>query len=203
MPLVPHPDSDRLHRCLNRCLPFAASWTGTVFRATHIEFATRGDIVSGEGARLHGARWTPKGGFRTVYGSLRAEMALSELLEGHRRKGLPDVHALPVVVVGLDVSLVRVLDLTTRQIRRSLGVSLRDMTGEPWERLQRRGREALTQAIGRLACASGLEGLLVPSAVPGSSSERNLVVFRDQLLPGSRVEVVHPEQLATRREKKT
>ena len=170
MPLTPHPDSDRLYRCLNRWLPFAASWNGTVFRATQIEFATRRDLASGEGPWLHGAHWTPKGGFRTVYGSLRAEMALTELLQGHRRKGLPDVQALPVVLVGLDVSLERVLDLTARQIRRSLGVSIPDMASEPWEQLQRRGREALTQAIGRLAWASGLEGLLVPSAVRGSSS---------------------------------
>jgi RES domain-containing protein len=203
MRLTPHPDSDRLYRCLNRCLPFAASWNGTVFRATHIEFATRRDLASGEGARLHGARWTPKGAFRTVYGSLRAEVALSELLEGHRRMGLPDVQALPVVLVGLDVSLVRVLDLTARPIQRSLGVSRQDMIGEPWEQLQRRGREALTQAIGKVAWASGLEGLLVPSAVPGLSSERNLVVFPDQLSLGSRVEIVHPEHLASRRGKKT
>src|SRR5438552_10853246 len=115
MRLTPHPDSARLYRSLKRCLPFVTSWNGTVFRATHIEFATRRDLASGEGAWLHGARWTPKGGFRTVYGSLRAEMALSELLEGHRRKGLPDVQALPVVLVGLDVSLVRVLDLTARR----------------------------------------------------------------------------------------
>jgi RES domain-containing protein len=130
-------------------------------------------------------------------------MALAELLEGHRRRGLPDVQALPVVVVGLDLSLVRVLDITARQVRRSLGLTLRDLAGERWEQVQRRGGEALTQAIGRLAWSLGLEGLLVPSAVPGSLSERNLAVFPDQVSAPSRVEIVRADKLPVGRGKRT
>ena len=105
-----------------------------------------------------------------------------------------------MAVVGLEVSLQRVLDLTDGKVRQVLAISLGRITTEPWEQLQRRGREALTQAVGRLARAADFEGLLVPSAVP-RLRHRNLVVFTSRLLLGSRVEIVHPEKLATRRRK--
>ena len=201
MRLTPHPDSDRLARAVGRCLPLAAPWAGDVFRATGMEFATRVDLASGEGARKHGGRWTPKGSFRTLYGSLTSEAALAELLEGRRRKGLPDVEALPAALVGLRVALQRILDLTDGGVRRRLRLSHWRLTTEPWEQLQQRGREALTQAVGRLVREAGFEGMLVPSAVPGSR-HGNLVIFSDRLLPASRVEIVHSEQLAARRRKK-
>lgn len=201
MSLAAHPDSTRLARALGRALLLAIPWAGEAFRATDMEFATRPDLASGEGARLHGGRWTPKGAFRTFYGTLTPEAALAELLEGHRRKGLPDGQALPVAVVGFDVALQRVLDLTDGKCRQALGISLGRITTEPWEQLQRHRKEALTQAIGRLARAAGFEGLLVPSAVP-QLTHRNIVVFTGRLVPESRVEIVHPEQLAARRRKK-
>lgn len=201
MPLNLHPDSERLARAIDRCLPLAVPWAGDLFRATDMEFATPRDLASGDGARQHGGRWTPKGSFHTMYGSLTVEGALAEILEGHRRKGVPDVKALPVALVGLRVSLQRTLDLTDGRVRRTLGLSRERVTSEPWEQLPRRGREAITQAVGRLAHAAGFEGLLVPSAVSGSK-DRNLVVFPGQLLSGSRLEIVHAEQLAARRRKK-
>jgi len=201
MSLAAHPDSTRLERAVGRAVLLAVPWAGEAFRATVMAFATRLDLASGEGARLHGGRWTPKGAFRTLYGSLTPEAALAELLEGHRRKGLPDAQALPVAVVGLDIKLQRVLDLTDGRCRQALGISLGRITTEPWERLQRRRKEALTQALGRLARQAGFEGLLVPSAIP-RRTHRNIVVFIGMLMPESRVEIVHPEQLAARRQKK-
>ena len=94
-------------------------------------FATHRDLASGNGARKHGGRWNPKGSFRTFYGALSAESALVELLEGRRRKGLPDMQALPVALAGIRASLQQVLDLTDGAVRRRLGVSLRRMTTEP------------------------------------------------------------------------
>jgi RES domain-containing protein len=202
MNLLHHPDSDRLAQGIARCIPLAGSWAGEAFRATALAFATRRDLASGDGARKHGGRWNPKGGFRTFYGALSAEAALMELLEGRRRKGLPDIQALPVALAGFHVSLQQVLDITDGVVRRQLGVSLRRMITEPWEQLQRGGREALTQAIGRLAQATGLEGLLVPSAV-ARTKHRNLVVFPDRLLPNSKITIVRPGQFNSHRRKTT
>ncbi len=137
-----------------------------------------------------------------MYGCLTAEAALTELLTGRRRRGLPDIQSLPVVVVGLKASLQRILDLTNPRVRQILDLSTTRMITEPWERLQQRGREALTQAVGRLTRAAGFEGLLVPSAASGAK-QCNLVVFPDRLLPGSRVNIVHEERLSARRPKKT
>jgi hypothetical protein len=50
-------------------------------------------------------------------------------------------------------------------------------------------REALTQAVGRIAFEAGLEGLLVPSAQVRKS--KNLVVFPENLRLGCRATRPH------------
>jgi hypothetical protein len=73
-----------------------------------------------------------------------------------------------------------------------LRVSLRRLIDERWQEKQERGREALTQAIGRIARDSGFEGLLVPSA---QGSGQNLVIFADRLLHGSRLTIINVGKL--------
>ncbi len=138
----------------------------------------------------------PQGAFRAVYGSLNLETALDEVLAHHRRQGLPEVEALPLTFVGLQVDAQRVLDLTDGRIRRALGISAKRIASEPWRALQNTGQEASTQAIGRLAWHAGLQGLFVPSAIQRMG--RNLVLFPDRLLPGQLV-IVHGERLPVRR----
>jgi RES domain-containing protein len=200
MSLVPHPESERLAEALERCSAFAFSWSGSVFRYADLEFANRRDVASGEGARKSGGRWNPKGGFRVLYASLDLETAQQEIMAHHRSKGLPDAEALPLAVLGFRVEVQRVLDITASSIRRALKLSLNQMRTEPWRALQKDGREAATQAIGRLARDLGFEGLLVPSAARRRG--KNLALFPDQLLPGSRIEVVHGERLPLRPRRK-
>lgn len=194
--LAPHPESAQLERRMQRCLSQATAWTGEEFRAVTPEYANRKDVMSGEGSRQSGARYTPRGAFRAIYGSLDMETALAEMLTHHRRQGLPDSEALPLTFVALSINAQRVLDLTRGEIRRQLVVSTKRLTGEPWRTLQNAGQEALTQAIGRIARACGLQGLLVPSAARARGV--NLVLFPD-VPPPAGVEVRHRERLPARR----
>ncbi len=79
-PLTPHPESDRLRLALEKCRRHLAPWAGVMYRATGTEYANRGDLLSGVGAKLHGGRWTPRGAFNAVYGSLEPQSAGREAL---------------------------------------------------------------------------------------------------------------------------
>jgi RES domain-containing protein len=153
-------------------------------------YANLQDLATGEGSRKAGGRWNPKGGFRTLYLSLTPETALAEALAHHRSQAIPDVEAMPITLAGFQVNVVRLLDLTAQRVRRSLGVTLKQLR-EPWRPAQHAGQEALTQAIGRLARETGFQGLLAPSAVHPKG--RNLVLFPD-LLSESAVRAVHEEK---------
>ncbi|HKB03357.1 MAG TPA: RES domain-containing protein, partial [Gemmataceae bacterium] len=148
--MTPHPEADRLARGLQRCLPLAAPWAGTLYRSASPRYANRDDLISGVGGKSAGARWNPPNSFRTVYASLEVETALAESLAHFRHFCLPVARALPRVLVALEARARRVLDLSDGAVRRTLGVSDRRLLREPWREENRRRREAMTQAIGRL-----------------------------------------------------
>jgi RES domain-containing protein len=159
-----HPDSDRLGRALRKCLAHAIAWSGNLFHSASPRYANKDDLLTGAGSKTAGARWNPPNSFRTVYTSLDVETAVTEALAHFRHYGFSVAKALPRVIVSLEAKYRRLLDLTDGTARRIMGVSERRMLTEPWRELQAKGREALTQAIGRLAYAADLEGLLVSSA---------------------------------------
>jgi RES domain-containing protein len=171
----------------------SSAWTGLLYRFTSIKYASRTDLLSGEGSKKCGGRWNPLGGFKTVYGSTMAETALEESFAHHRRYGIPVQTALPRVLVAVQAHLSKILDLTRGDVRRHLAISTTRMVAEDWQSEQDQGREALTQAIGRMAFVAGLEGLLVPSAAVPSG--RALVVFPDNLAPASLLKIVNARQL--------
>jgi RES domain-containing protein len=170
-----HLDSDRLARALKRALPRAAAWTGELYRSASPRYANKDDLLTGSGSKVVGARWNPPNHFRTVYCSLEVETALDEVLAHYRHYKLPLATAMPRVIVALEGRLQQVLDLRDGSTRRLLGVSARRIRTEPWREEQKRGREALTQALGRVAYEADLEGLLVPSAARKGGS--NLIIF--------------------------
>jgi RES domain-containing protein len=174
-PLTPHPDSERWKRALARALVHLAPWSGVMFRTTGIGYANREDLLSGMGSKRYGARWTPRGAFPAVYGSLDPHTALLETLGTGGRYGIPYEERMPLVMVAVDVELARLLDLTSSAVRKALRVSQSRMVGEDWEAMQRAGEEALTQALARLARGLGVQALLVPSA--RLRGARNLVIF--------------------------
>jgi RES domain-containing protein len=181
-----HPWSRRIRSSLRRSLKYVESWSGTVYRAVFPRYATHTAILSGEGARTWGGRYTPRDIFAAVYASLDPQTALAEVLAEMQHQGLATVDAFPRIFVAIDVRLSRALDMTRVIAQRELGVTSDDLIadiGNPPTRME----ESLTQAIGRVAWELKLEGLIVPSArrITGA----NLVIFPDRLSLESRVRV--------------
>ncbi|HEY6146394.1 MAG TPA: RES domain-containing protein, partial [Thermoanaerobaculia bacterium] len=135
MLLTPHPDYERLRRALTRSPRLARPFSGTAYRSTSPAYAGSKDLVSGEGVRRHGARWNPPG-LAAVYASLLPETAVAEALAQFRRAGIPEFAAMPRVLVALEVSLARVLPLTSGSVRRRLRVSGRRLVNEKWWEMQ-------------------------------------------------------------------
>lgn len=188
-PLLPHPDSGRLDAAVRECVALAVSWEGDAFRFTDLTYANLRDLVTGEGSRKAGARYTPKGAFRTLYFAVDPETALAEVLHHHRSQAVPDAQATPVTLFACRVDVERLLDLTDRRVRRLLGVSLGQLK-ESWRPQQHAGQEALTQAIGRLVREHGFQGLLAPSA--RRRVGKNLALFPERLA-ASELSIYHPE----------
>ncbi len=105
-----------------------------------------------------------------------------------RKLGFAPRELLPRVIKAIHVRVSRLVDTTDGDIRRSLMVSKQRMLDTDWRNANARGKEALTQAIGRAAAETGLEGLIVASAE--RPKEINLVLFVANLSGRSRVEVV-------------
>jgi len=165
-----------------------------LYRSASPRYATRDDLLAGAGSKSAGARWNPPKSFRTVYASLDIETALAEALAHFKHYNLPVAKAMPRVIVALEARLRRVLDLSDGAVRHALSVSQRRLLSEPWREENKRGREALTQALGRLAYEADLEGLLVPSAARRQG--RNLVIFPANLdVPQSWLRLVNKAQL--------
>src|SRR5947207_5671899 len=98
MAIKPHPDFDKIKQGVSALLKMGTSFSGVCYRCTEPQFADQ--IVSGLGSRLHGARWTPKDSFPTVYLCETVEAALQEYLARGRRIRLPDHKSLPMVMAG-------------------------------------------------------------------------------------------------------
>jgi RES domain-containing protein len=188
-----HWDSVRLARGIRRCVPLGARWTGIVYRIASVRRANAEELIAGVGSLLTGGRWTPPGAFRAVYASLGETVALEEARQQNMRQSAPAWMALPLVVTAIDVDLEPVRDLTSGRVRRALLVSRERMLAEPWWAVQDQGREALTQAIGRLARDQGFVALLVPAAVRPSAA--NVVIYPDRLATTNRMAIVNPDRL--------
>lgn len=189
--LSDHPDFDQLLRRVTALLAHAASLREVVFRCSEPTYATEVDLLTGEGSRQHGGRWNPPSSFATVYASFSEATALAEAKANHLYYGLDPVDALPRTIVAVDVKFASVLDLTEGMIRKTLGVSASRMRSDDWRKLVRRGTESLTQAIGRAAYESGLEGLIVPACDGG----QNAVWFPDNLRSTSKVTIRNAAKL--------
>jgi RES domain-containing protein len=199
----PHPDSPRLARALARCRPLSIPWSGIVYRAASVRYANRDDLITGLGAKQNGARWNPPPplpSFAAVYTSLHIATAVQEALSHHRYYHLPVERALPRVIASIQLCLQRVLNLTSPQVLRKLKLTRRRLLEEDWRACNRRGAEALTQALGRLAWHDEWgddrrwEGLLVPSAHDPAGV--NLLAFPGNLHPpGSYLLIINPGQL--------
>ena len=161
------------------------SWRGDVYRLAHPKYASQADFISGAGAKLEGGRWNPPFGVPTLYAASSPELATAETFAFARKSGFTPRTLLPRVIKAISVCVSRLVDTTDGGIRRALMVSKQRMLDTDWRKANAMGKEALTQAIGRAAAETGLEGLIVSSVEqPG---EFNLVLFLNSLRSGSRV----------------
>jgi RES domain-containing protein len=167
----------RLLSAVKPLVPHGRPLNGVWYRCVETSFAH--EIISGEGARLHGGRWNPAGSFRTVYLSDTPETALEEYLSRARRMKWPDHRSLPMVMAGVQVSVRRILDLRLPEVASVLDPLLK-ADRQHWRAIQSK-REAMSQAIGRAARDAGLQGLLAASQQ--ATGGMNLVVFPDKLGP--------------------
>jgi RES domain-containing protein len=191
MRLKPNARSDILATGIGQCRPVAFS--GKLIRVTGMDYANTDDLLSGDGSLHYGGRYNSKGRFRAIYASMELDTATAELLAHHRHQGRPDPEAevFPIAAVSLEIEVDRLLDLTNSSTRRKLKVKLKDLVGD-WQGVQGRGREALTQAIGRLALAASFQGLFAPSAARRGG--RNVVLFRE-LIAEDQLRIIRKEKL--------
>jgi RES domain-containing protein len=178
----------RLANLLRRAVPLE----GTVYRSVAPRYANSSDLLSGEGTRRNGARWSPVG-LAAVYGSFTPQTALEESLAHASYYGLPVHASMPRTFVAIEFTLKLVLDLTDGHNRQVLAISAKRLLRCDWRAEMRAGEAALSQQVGQAASDAGFEALLVSSAADPAG--RNLVVFVDNLQPGSEMAVVAADRL--------
>ena len=186
-----HPDFDQLLRRFAGLVASVDSQRRVVFRCSEPAYANERDLLTGEGSRRYGGRWNPPASFATVYAAFADTTALAEAKANHRYYGLDPGDALPRTIVALEIRLAKILDLTDGSVCKSLGVSATRMRNDDWRMGNRRGDESLTQAIGRAAYQTSLEGLIVPACDGG----KNLVWFPGNLRGTSKVAIRNPHKL--------
>ncbi len=186
------PTAEQLETRFDKLRSSAIAFEDKVYRSSSPKYATETDLITGEGSRLFGGRWNPKG-IAVVYASLNPETAMAETLAHHRYYNLPIENAMPRTFVALQVQLQCVLDLSDGSIRQRLRVSEKDMLTVDWRQEMHANQEPITQRLGRAAHSTGFEGLLVPSAA--EKNGRNLLVFPANLQSDSFLEVINPDKL--------
>src|SRR5437773_2101282 len=175
MAIKPHPDFGEIKQAVATLSKKGKSFSGVGYRCTEPQFAAQ--IVSGLGSQLHGARWTPKNSFPTVYLCETTEAALQGYLARSRRMRLPDHKALPMVMAWIKVKAANLLDTTEAEVAAVINPFLATDKIH-WRAIQDR-REAVSQTIGRAIQEVCFSGLIAPSqALPGS---RNIIIFPKKL----------------------
>ncbi len=162
--------------------PHVGEWQHAGYRFAPRAFATLDHFTSGEGARLAGGRFTPRGGPRTVYLAADIQTAAAEVAYYHTLFGVPDTAFRPRVLAAVAVSVGAVLDLTAPAARADLGLP-DDALATDWRVESERGGVAPTQLLGRLVWEVGFEGLVAPSVRRPEGT--NVVLFPDNFGPHS------------------
>lgn len=173
----------------------AVPFSGVCFRNVAQRFATRRDVLSTQGSVLSGGRYNFHGTYPVLYLSCDIHTCVEETTKSFTQAGTSVAQALPRTIVGVEVRLTRVLDLTDPAVLRLLGITRLRLIRTDWVTSQDvDGREAFTQNIGRLARDAGLEAILAPSAALPRTGQ-NLCIFSDQLLPSSLLRAINAERL--------
>lgn len=150
-------------------------YRGSAYRQCHPDHT---DLAATVRASLsHPFRFNPTGEFGVLYVALSPATARAELERQAQRLGIAVSRLAPRVMLSLDVTLQRVLDLTVSGVREEHGVTTDDLSSDDYSACQRLARDA------RVA---GYDAILYPSA---TGAGVNLAIFFDALNPGSTVQV--------------
>lgn len=111
--------------------------------------------------------------FGAVYVAADPETALAELDHKARRAGLSREDLLPRLLLTLELTTRRILDLTDRGVQKAWGLTAADLSSDDHTRCQE---------VARAARDDGYEAIRFPSA---RGVGENYAVFLDRLAPGS------------------
>jgi RES domain-containing protein len=193
MKVTAHPEFDKWRHRIKVQPQLFRSWTGAVYRVTTLNYPDPKSILLGQGSYLYGGRWNAIGSFRAVYGSTEDTVAVAESRANAEYAGMPYPFRTPRLLVTIELSLRRVLDLSSEEIREYLGTRSEALSQEDWRNIQEQDRESFTQTLGRAVFENGGEGVLAPSArVPGGV---NVVYFPENKQVASVAQVYESEKL--------
>ncbi len=136
------------------------------------------------GSKMHGQRFTPKGGFDTCYvaGDLITAALEVQLMVQGPGGPVPVKASAPAVFVTIDGVVLNVLDMTAPANLALVGTSLAELLG-PWAYVPG-GGWAPTQVLGEAAYASRrIHGIRYPSAKNHAAGGVCLAIFPDRLNP--------------------
>lgn len=137
------------------------------------------DPLSGEGARIHGGRFNPPDSFPVLYLCTTRSCSAAELRYRGERLVIGVEGLLPRALHRYEVSLDRVLDLTSRETLEHLGVTNAQIVGMDL---------GIPSQIGEAAHAIGSQAIRAPSA---TGVDEVLAVFPELLGSGQlRAELV-------------
>ena len=154
-------------------IPISGEW----FRCVSL----RRDPLSFEGARLTGGRFSPVGE-PALYLAGTSTLAVAENL---RLANLYGVGRFPPrLLVTVEVTLSRIVDLRSEEVRRVAGIASEDLASE-WRCVSGSSR---SQLLGIQLIAEEYEGAIFPSAIEADAA--NLVVFARNVDLGRALHVV-------------
>jgi len=168
-------------------------WKGTIYRVTTLKYREPRIILFGEGSYRNGGRWNAIESFRAVYGSVDDITALKESKANAEYANLPYPFRETRLIVAVDVSLSRVIDLTASDTLKALDVTEGELRTEDWRKVQEQGFESLTQALGRAVFQARGEGLLTFSARVAKAI--NVAYFPQNKLRASEVRLSQAREL--------
>jgi RES domain-containing protein len=189
-----HPDYDDLiHRLTPVVGQHQTAGKRTVYRCVDLnQWARPENLITGEGAKIHGSRWMAKDITAVVYAASTDNIALKEAKHNFQRFGIKPLKNKPRLIVEINVSFQNVVALKTL-LENLKSPTIDELLDEDWGEVNAQGDEALSQAFGRAFWNLGVEGFTVPSAQDRRGT--NLILFPTNQKSGSRLEISGEHEL--------
>ena len=118
--------------------------------------------LSGEGARLHGGRFNPKG-VRALYTSMSVMTAIREANQIGTLQ--------PTTLVSYEADITPIFDATVGDVLGGYDMTPADLATDDWRMRMRAEGKAPTQILAERLIADGYAGLQVPSFAKGATGE--------------------------------